>query len=228
MRPLHVRNLHPRYFVSSWLHASRYRLAVACCWLTGPLQVVVRSARLLCRMEALHEVVPSDERTEGPNLLGDLFSYLQQLEVGALVVSMSSPGRAAPQCLLCSGLGTSAVCGSLRPATYEGQPAAVHHLCAVWSHLHQLLQCCRGVCWRWRMARRGRRRCWRPQRSRAPACLRCGSRLCCQTHSRWRCRRCRHLLDRWVGRQPNKLDKVIWTVQPRDNPGCAVGCSAEQ
>ncbi|PRW59423.1 BREAST CANCER SUSCEPTIBILITY 1-like protein isoform B [Chlorella sorokiniana] len=41
--------------------------------------------------------------------------------------------RPAPQCLLCGGLGTSAVCGALRPATYEGQPAAVHHLCAIWS-----------------------------------------------------------------------------------------------
>lgn len=44
-----------------------------------------------------------------------------------------SGARAAPQCLLCGGLGTSAVCGALRPATYEGQPAVVHHLCAVWS-----------------------------------------------------------------------------------------------
>lgn len=41
--------------------------------------------------------------------------------------------RPVPQCLLCGGLGTSAVCGALRPVTYDGQPAAVHHLCAIWS-----------------------------------------------------------------------------------------------
>lgn len=45
-----------------------------------------------------------------------------------------TPAPPAPQhCLLCGNLGSPSLCGPLRPAAYEGQPAAVHHLCAIWS-----------------------------------------------------------------------------------------------
>lgn len=63
----------------------------------------------------------------------DLVTPPSNVEAPLLPGGAGGGGRAAPQCLLCGGLGTSAVCGTLRPATYEGQPAAVHHLCAVWS-----------------------------------------------------------------------------------------------
>lgn len=59
----------------------------------------------------------------------------QQLPGGAAAAGAAAPLLPPPpqqQCLLCGGLGTQASCGPLRPATYEGRPVAVHHLCAIW------------------------------------------------------------------------------------------------
>lgn len=45
----------------------------------------------------------------------------------------AAPALAPPSCCLCGGVSNEAACGVLRPVTLDDQPAAVHHLCALWA-----------------------------------------------------------------------------------------------
>lgn len=77
------------------------------------------------------EAESSDDLITPTNAEAATGQQQQQPAVGAAAALPSPPP--AQHCLLCGGLGSQTACGPLRPATYEGQPVAVHHLCAIWS-----------------------------------------------------------------------------------------------
>lgn len=80
----------------------------------------------------------------GPSFNGELAleSSDDLITPGTLEAPAASGLRFAPttaavplphQCLFCGGLGTTSTCGALNPAIIDGEPGAVHHLCAIWA-----------------------------------------------------------------------------------------------
>ncbi|KAL4425853.1 hypothetical protein ABPG75_009869 [Micractinium tetrahymenae] len=55
------------------------------------------------------------------------------LTAAAAAPAGAAAALAPPSCCLCGGMGSEAACGALRPVTLDDQPAAVHHLCALWA-----------------------------------------------------------------------------------------------
>lgn len=98
--------------------------------LSGPAETVALAG---LQAEGSEDLITPANAEAGPAALNPLAAVPATATAWALAGGRPPAPPPPQQCLLCGGLGSSSLCGVLKPAIFEGRAEAVHHLCALWA-----------------------------------------------------------------------------------------------